>query len=120
MVAASAPTDSLPDDCFFTISVAYLQTNRIRGFRILNEICERFKLPFSSVKVVGSAHTGYSYFKERDFVPGESDLDVAIISPSLFQDYSEQVYWMTHRYSDLTKFSRDRGVSPVQGTSANI
>ena len=43
-----------------------------------------------------SAHTGYSYFKERDFVPGESDLDVAIISPSLFQDYSEQVYSMTH------------------------
>jgi hypothetical protein len=67
-------------------------------------------LPFSSIKVVGSAQTGYTYFSARDFVPGESDLDLAIISPTLFQHYSEQVYSMTQRYSDLSTFPRKDGV----------
>jgi hypothetical protein len=82
-----------------------------RGFQILNAICEKFKLTFSSVRVVGSAHTGYSYLKKRDFVLGESDLDVAIISPWLFQEYSQAVYWLTHRYTDLTRFQRKAGRS---------
>jgi hypothetical protein len=114
MVAASAPHRFIARRLFLYDFGCVFSDKQDRGFQILNEICEKFKLSFSSVKVVGSAHTGYSYFKERDFVPGESDLDVAIISPSLFQDYSEKVYWMTRRYTDLTRFRRDQGVSPAR------
>jgi hypothetical protein len=96
----------------FLYDFGYVFTdNQDRGFEILNAISEKFKLPFSAVKVIGSAHTGYTYFKQRDFVPGDSDLDVAIISTTLFQEYSQAVYWSTHRYSDLTKFRRIEGVS---------
>jgi hypothetical protein len=85
-----------------------------RGFSILNSICERFNVPFSAVQVVGSAHTGYSYFSQADFKPGESDLDVAIVSSNLFQHYSQEVYWLTRRYSDLSRFSRKGGISVAQ------
>jgi hypothetical protein len=114
MVAASSPQRFIARRLFLYDFGCVFADNQDRGFRILNEICEKFRLPFSAVKVVGSAHTGYSYLKERDFAPGESDLDVAIISPTLFQEYSEAIYWMTRRYSDLTKFHRDQGVSPAR------
>lgn len=110
MVAASRPHRFITRRLFLYDFGYVFADHQDRGFEILNAICERFKLPFSTVKVAGSAHTGYSYFKERDFVPGESDLDVAIISATLFQEYSQAVYWSTHRYSDLTKFRRIEGV----------
>ncbi len=82
-----------------------------RGFGILNEVCEHFKVPFSTVRVGGSGQLGYSYFKAHDFSKTDSDLDVAIISPSLFAAYADYVYRFTKRYSNLTKFPRIRGVS---------
>jgi len=85
-----------------------------RGFSILNTVCEYFRLPFSAVKVAGSAQTGHSYFSDRDFSPGVSDLDLAIISPTLFQHYCQEIYWATHSYSDLSKFPRKEGVSVAQ------
>jgi hypothetical protein len=95
-------------------------TNQDRGFQILNTICEHFKLPFSAVKVVGSAQTGYSYYKERDFVSGQSDLDVAIISATLFQEYSHEIYSLTERYTDLTRFHRKKGISVAQYFRDNL
>src|SRR4051812_34702985 len=62
-----------------------------RGFNILNSVTKRFGLAFSEVRIVGSAQTGYSYYSGRDFVPGKSDLDLAIISPALFEHYSREV-----------------------------
>lgn len=75
MVAASAPHRFIARRLFLYDFGCVFADNQDRGFHILNEICEKFKVPFSAVKVVGSAHTGYSYLKERNFVPGESDLD---------------------------------------------
>jgi hypothetical protein len=66
-----------------------------RGFSILNEIQGHFKVPFSAIRIAGSAQLGFSYFKQHDFLPRVSDLDVAIVSPALFQVYSEFVYWTT-------------------------
>ncbi len=114
MVGASLPQRFVARRLFLYDFCYVFEKNPDQGFQILNAICEKFKLPFTAVKVVGSAHTGYSYLKKRDFVPGESDLDVAIISPSLFQEYSQSVYWLTHRYSDLSRFERRDGVSTAQ------
>jgi hypothetical protein len=86
-----------------------------RGFAILNEVSEHFGLPFSAIKVVGSAQTGYSYFSKGDFLPGVSDLDIAIISPTLFQHYSQEAYAITRGYSDLSRFHRRNGISVAQG-----
>ena len=114
MVSASSPHRFITRRLFLYDFCYVFEKNQDRGFAILNAICEKFKLTFSSVRVIGSAHTGYSYQKQRDFVPGDSDLDVAIISPPLFQEYSQAVYWLTHRYSDLSKFQRKDGHSVAQ------
>lgn len=114
MVAASSPHRFIARRLFLYDFAQVFKQHEDRGFQILNEICEKFKLPFSAVRVVGSAQTGYSYSKKRDFIAGKSDLDVAIVSSSLFQDYSQQIYWLTTRYSDETKFRRIDGVSVVQ------
>lgn len=111
MLQTSTPYRAISRRLFLYDFNYVFSTNQERGFQISNAICERFKLRFSEVKVVGSAQVGYSYFSQRDFAPGDSDLDVALISHELFQIYSEDTYWMTTRYTDLSKFPRRSGVS---------
>lgn len=77
----------------------------IEGYRILNSIAQKYRIPFSCIKVVGSAHTGYSPINKRGFLFGSSDLDIAIISPSLFQRYSEIVFGLTKGYTNMTGFA---------------
>ena len=77
-------------------------------FEILNSISNEFKIPLSSVQVVGSSKTGYSYFKNTEFKIGQSDLDIAIIDPYLFQKYCEIVLKETNGFTDLTKFKRSQ------------
>jgi hypothetical protein len=91
-----------------------------RGFAVQNEISEKYAVPFSAVKIVGSAHLGYSYYKKREFIAKESDLDIALVSPQLFQKYSEWVYWTTKRYTDLSKFQRKNGLSVAQNFRDNL
>ena len=86
------------DPCFI------FRDNRIVGFRILNSIASWFRLPLGSVKIAGSAQTGFSPIKKREFKFGESDLDIAIVSPILYQKYWEIVYESTNGYVDKTRF----------------
>lgn len=85
--------------------------DRDQGFDVLNAVCEHFRLPFSSIRVAGSAQLGYSFFKGRDFIPQQSDVDIAIISAPLFQQYVEIVTSLTRGYTDLSKFQRIKGIS---------
>jgi hypothetical protein len=114
MIARSSPHRDIARRLFLYDFNSVFTIDPDRGFLILNAVCDNFKLPFSAVKVVGSAQTGYSYYSKRDFVPGKSDLDIAIISAALFQQYSEETYWMTRRYSDLSRFPRQGGISVAQ------
>jgi len=68
-------------------------------FEIINEISEELGVPFTSVQIVGSAKTGFSYHKKRKFIAGESDLDVAIISPAKFIEMLDYAYILTNGYS---------------------
>jgi hypothetical protein len=76
-------------------------------FDIIDNISNFFNIPFSSIQVVGSAKTGYSYINQRDFQEGQSDLDIAIINQELFLFYMELCYKVTKGYKDLSKFPRD-------------
>lgn len=82
--------------------------NTVLGFQILNSIAQKFRVSLTSVKIVGSSQTGYSPFKGSDFVVGESDLDIAIVNPWLFQRYAEIVYSATSGYRLQAFVSRHR------------
>lgn len=82
-----------------------------RQFRILNEISCFFNIPMMSIQVAGSAKTGRSFHKQRDFQPGNSDLDIAIIDHSLYRKYMEEIFSVTKGYSDKTKFPIKDGKS---------
>lgn len=97
----------------FLLDPAFIfKDHRIEGFQILNSIAEKFRIALGCVKIVGSSQTGFSPFKGRDFRFAESDLDIAIVSPALFQRYCEIVYEITNGYRNLTQFkdadSRDQ------------
>ena len=81
-------------------------------YEIKSSICSQFKLPFSSIQVAGSAKPGFSYFRNRKFVPGDSDLDIAIIDQGLFVKYNEIVLRETKGFKDFSSFERDKyGIS---------
>lgn len=80
-------------------------------FDIRNRISERFDIPITSIQVSGSAKTGYSYHKEKNFELGISDLDVSIINEKLFLQYMRIAYRTTKGYCDLSKFSSSKGLS---------
>jgi len=89
----------------FLLDPAYIfKEHPIVGFKILNRIAEKFHVPIGCIKIAGSSQIGFSPFKDRDFKIGESDLDVAIVNPGLFQQYCEIVYNVTNGYRDLTGF----------------
>lgn len=114
MVDSSVPHRVIARRLFLYDFPIVFSDDQERGFVIMNAVCEHFKLPFSSLKVVGSAQTGYSYIKGRDFCLRTSDLDLAIINCDLFRYYSEEIYWLTDRYSNLSKFPRKNGLSVDQ------
>ena len=80
-------------------------------FEIKSSICSQFKLPISSIQFAGSAKPGFSYFKNRKFVPGESDLDVAIIDQGMFIKYNEIVLRETKGFKDFSSFERNENGS---------
>lgn len=79
--------------------------NEEQQYAISNEIARHFDVPITSVQVAGSAKTGRSFFQQRDFIPGSSDLDIAIIDSRLFCKYMEIVFTETKGYTDKTGFS---------------
>jgi len=85
--------------------------NEETEFEIRNAVASHFKIPFTSVQVAGSAKTGYSYHQQKEFTPGESDLDLAIIDQSIYFHYAQEVYKVTNGYSDLSMFPRKNGKS---------
>lgn len=78
--------------------------NEERKFEIFNEISSFFNIPFMNIQVVGSAKTGFSFFKKTDFNSTNSDLDIAIIDSNLFISYTDIVFKLTNGYSNRANF----------------
>jgi hypothetical protein len=78
-------------------------------FEILNKVSLQFSIPITCIHAAGSAKVGRSFHKNKDFEPGVSDLDLAIINPELYNRYMEIVFEQTKGYSNLTQFPRRDG-----------
>ncbi|WP_039914888.1 hypothetical protein [Cellvibrio mixtus] len=85
-----------------------------RQYQILNDISCFFNVPIMSIQVAGSAKIGRSVHKQRDFEPGNSDLDIAIIDLGLYQKYMEKIFNVTKGYSDQTGFQIRDGRSTAE------
>lgn len=82
-------------------------------FDIFDDVSLHFEVPFKNIYLSGSAQTGHSLHKNRDFSEGESDLDLAIVDTNLFKKYSEICYSITDGYRNLTKFKTRRSIDDV-------
>lgn len=85
-----------------------------RQYLILNEISCFFNIPIMTIQVVGSAKTGRSFHKQKNFQPGDSDLDIAIIDYDLYRKYMEVIFSVTKGYSDKTGFPIINGKSTAE------
>ena len=71
-------------------------------------------MPISCIQIAGSAKTGRSFHKRQDFIPGTSDLDVAIVDAPLFVRYMELVFAKSKGYFDQTLFPFRNGASTYE------
>jgi predicted nucleotidyltransferase len=68
-------------------------------YLLREEVADHFGVEFNDVILVGSGKLGFSIKRSRRYLPfGEdSDIDLAVVSPKLFQEVWEEVY--LHRAS---------------------
>lgn len=62
--------------------------NRYYDFR--EQIASHWHVGFQEVLILGSGKLGYSYHKDSEFSV-ESDIDVAIVNQSLFEDFYQEI-----------------------------
>jgi len=73
-------------------------------FSIRDRVRKLYQIPLSSVQVIGSAKTGFSLIKNTDFKKGASDLDLAIIDPTMFAKIWEEAHEMSRGF-EATRFN---------------
>ncbi|MHC8315726.1 hypothetical protein [Pseudomonas sp. LB3P31] len=63
-------------------------------YRLKEQVCENFGIEFSDVIVVGSGKLGFSIKPSRRFQSfnDESDIDIAVVSPKLFEAVWAEAY----------------------------
>lgn len=109
-LANSDETIAIAEKLYLSYSTEAFNNQEDIEFYIKKAISIEFMIPFTSIQVCGSSKTGISFFKEKLFLAGKSDLDIAIIYLPLFNSISENVNEITHGYTDLSKFSWYKGV----------
>lgn len=77
-------------------------------FDLRSEVAAHFGLHPNEVLVVGSAKLGFSIVPDKEYTPfsDESDIDVALVSSTLFDEYWNQIfsykeknpYWNEHEF----------------------
>lgn len=108
---AGTPHNEIVRKIYLTYPTAALSGKEDRQFTILNEISEFFDISIINVQVAGSSKAGYSFHKKTKFDHKNSDLDIAIIDPFLFQKYTEWVFKDSKGLLNRTVFDRQNGVS---------
>jgi hypothetical protein len=106
---------------YLSYSTEIFKDNEDKEFYIKDNISRQFEIPFSSIEVAGSSKTGISFFKDKTFEPGKSDLDIAIISLPLYNKFAETSHKLSKGYVDLTVFpifrSRNTATQFTKGLS---
>lgn len=62
-----------------------LLDSREKLFDILEMCSSGLGISILDIKIAGSGQSGYSFHKQKPFVLGESDLDLAVISRDFFE-----------------------------------
>lgn len=83
-------------------------------FEIINRVANQYRVPISSVHIIGSAKTGFSLIKGTQFKPSISDLDLAIVDSNCFKDIWEEAHLISNG------FSADRFQDPVVRGERNV
>lgn len=89
---------------FLTDDAAYFRDKKSTYLQIKDDIAAELGIPLSIIRLCGSAYWGYSFTEERPFDPSISDLDIAIIDPTIFIKCLSEVRQMTWNFSNLTSF----------------
>ncbi len=89
---------------FLTDKADYFRDKHEIYVEIKQAIFEKLAIPYSLVKVCGSAYWGHSFTTGILFTPGKSDLDIALISDSLFVKCLSEVRSQTRNFSNLVSF----------------
>lgn len=78
---------------------------------LYEEICEFLDLPLSAIRLVGSAHTGFSLVKNTPFDRRTSDLDIAVVDGPLYLRMFEHAFLETEGWKNVAKFSGTRSAT---------
>lgn len=81
---------------------------------LYGEISDFLKLPLSAIRLVGSAHTGFSLVKNTPFDRKKSDLDIAIVDGQLYLRMFEHAFEQTNGWRDESQFSSDTEASNLK------
>jgi hypothetical protein len=113
-IKAGVPYHEIARKIYITYPTSAFVGAEEQQFEVLNEISVFFGVPISCIHIAGSAKTGRSFHKKRDFIPGVSDLDVAIVDTPLFVQYMEIVFTRSKGYFDRSTFPIRRGSSTYE------
>lgn len=100
------PKEQIVRRIYLSYPTAVFKDDEDNEFEIRNDIASHFKIPFSSVQIVGSAKTGYSLINDRPFIEKKSDCDIAIIDFGIYTNLIEYAHLQTKGFSDYTKYDR--------------
>lgn len=83
-----------------------IETNQ--SYALKNKICDKLEVGFDNVIIVGSCKLGFSIKPSKRFIPfgEESDIDVAIVSPVLFESVWKTA--MEYKYSNADWPSKEK------------
>ncbi|MBR8609464.1 hypothetical protein QDR68_16075 [Acinetobacter baumannii] len=87
----------LRPSCTFTHKYDYAE-------KIMEEVAAYFSIPLNCILVCGSAQLGFSLAKNTIFLPGGSDLDLAIIDSGLYVKYFDDILKITNNYNRTNLF----------------
>ncbi|MDS3860554.1 hypothetical protein RIF25_06990 [Thermosynechococcaceae cyanobacterium BACA0444] len=79
--------------------------NHDQHYKLREEVCEKFSVDFSDVILVGSGKLGFSLKRDRRFglFNDDSDIDLAVVSRTLFEKVWEDVFLFKKSKADWPK-----------------
>ena len=111
---ANDSTKKISRKIFFLSPSAAFENHYDVQLEIYEDICDQFALPLSAIRLVGSAHTGFSLVKGTLFDATKSDLDIAIVDSALFLRMFEHAFEQTNGWRDASQFSNSANGQAVQ------
>ena len=108
------PVSTIARKLYFLAPSAAFAGRYERQLALYETICEKFGTPLSAIRLVGSAHTGFSLVKDTPFDSALSDLDIAIVDSRLYLSLFEEAFVLTNQWRDVSKFSSGQSANGIR------